>query len=146
MRKMSTTSVQVLSPWHILPKLKPCLACCVQLVPVVSSALSHQSQQPKALAKLWTGCFGSLPEMWSKALEHRALVCTAACTNPGMLGLFLFKVWPVFVLGYFCFGILIFLILFYCTLKDKLLPLIIFFKEMKTPLLRDEYYLVTLRD
>lgn len=37
---------------NILPKLKPCLACCVQLVPVVSSALSHQSQQPKALAKL----------------------------------------------------------------------------------------------
>lgn len=98
MRKMSMTSVQVLSPWHILPaKSLPCMlsaAGASWVVPCPSEPAA------RALAKLWAACFGSLAEMWSKALKHRALVLPAACINPGMLGLFLFNVWPVFGVVY----------------------------------------------
>lgn len=68
--------------------------------------------------------------MWSKALKHRALVLPAACINPGMLGLFLFNVWPVFGVVYgleFNF----FSILLYCTLKEKVPTTFFFLKKQK---------------
>lgn len=72
--------------------------------------------------------------MWSKALKHRALVLPAACINPGMLGLFLFNVWPVFGVVYglefnFFFNFII------LHTEGESSYYFFFFKETKTQLL-----------
>lgn len=113
----------------ILPKLKPCLACWVQLVPVVSSALSHQSQQPRP----W-------PNSEQPVLEV-CLKCGARLWSTGhwfvLLLVLTLGYWASFFLKFDqCFGLFLFwnfnfLIWFHCTLKDKLLPLIIFLKKWK---------------
>lgn len=101
------------------------------VVPVVSSARPHQSQQSRA----W-------PNSEQPVLEV-CLKCGARLRSTGhwfvLLPVLTLGCWAAFFLKFDqCFGLFLFwiFILFYCTLKDKLLPLIFFFLRTENTALK----------